>query len=198
MNFYQLTFIFFTYLVAAIPFGLVLSLTIAKKDIRKLGSGNIGATNVTRNCGKLLGFLTLILDGLKGAIMVILAQACFGKAANFEVFVSVVGAAAVIGHIFPVYLKCKGGKGVATTIAVLVAINPFVGLFTCLSWLAIFIFTRTVSIASIAAILSTLGFVFYIGETNSQILLVTLLAFLIVVRHLENIKRILNNEEAKL
>ncbi|MFT6332544.1 MAG: glycerol-3-phosphate acyltransferase PlsY [Lentimonas sp.] len=198
MTFYYLLFLTLTYLISAVPFGLVIAKFFAQKDITKLGSGNIGATNVARTCGKTLGIVTLILDGLKGAIMVLIARTIFSDAANLEIFLSLVGAVAVIGHIFPVYLKFKGGKGVATGIAVLVAIDPIIGLFTCLAWAAIFIFTRIVSIASLLSIISTLGFTFYIGSTQQNILLVSFVAFLIIVRHSANIKRILNNEEAKL
>jgi glycerol-3-phosphate acyltransferase PlsY len=171
MTFYYLLFLTLTYLISAVPFGLVIAKFFAQKDITKLGSGNIGATNVARTCGKTLGIVTLILDGLKGAIMVLIARTIFSDAANLEIFLSLVGAVAVIGHIFPV---------------------------TCLAWAAIFIFTRIVSIASLLSIISTLGFTFYIGSTQQNILLVSFVAFLIIVRHSANIKRILNNEEAKL
>ena len=193
--FCQTLFLISTYFIAAIPFGLVLAKYFGQKDIRQFGSGNIGATNVTRVLGKKFGIATLIFDGLKGAIMVILARYLFVNAASLNVFLALVGAAAVVGHIFPIYLKFQGGKGVATSLAVLLAINPFIGLVGCFAWLIIFAFTRTSAMASLASILIAVGFAFYSHAFTEEILLCIFLATLIFIRHKENINRILNGEE---
>jgi glycerol-3-phosphate acyltransferase PlsY len=194
---YQLLFLVLTYFVAAIPFGLVLAKAFGKQDIREAGSGNIGATNVARVLGKKLGLATLILDGVKGAVMVIIARYLFADVRLLSVFLSLVGAVAVLAHIFPYYLQFKGGKGVATTLAVLLAINPIIGLLSCFSWLIIFIFTKTSAIASLSSMLMTVGFTFYYNAFPEEILLAIFLAVLIFTRHRENIDRILKGTEPK-
>ncbi|MCE3255326.1 MAG: hypothetical protein K0R25_820 [Rickettsiaceae bacterium] len=198
--FYQLGFLVLTYLISAIPFGLVLAKIFGKQDIRQHGSGNIGATNVTRVLGKKLGALTLILDAIKGATMVVLARYLFvdSQFSSLSTFLVLVAAIAVVGHIFPIYLKFKGGKGVATTFGVLLAVNPFIGLIACLAWIIIFIFTKTSSIASLSSTLITVGFSFYADALTEEILLCIFLAILIFIRHKENIHRILNDQEQKI
>ncbi len=184
-----------TYFVAAIPFGLVLAKVFGKQDIREVGSGNIGATNVARVLGKRFGLATLILDGVKGAIMIILARYLFVDARFLSIFLSLVAAVAVMAHIFPIYLQFKGGKGVATTLAVLLAINLIIGLVGCLSWVIIFAFTRTSAICSLASMLITVGFAFYYNAFAEEILLTIFLTALIFIRHKENIDRILKGTE---
>ncbi len=192
---YQLLFLVLTYFVAAVPFGLVLAKIFGKEDIRQVGSGNIGATNVARVLGKRLGLATLILDGVKGAIMVIIARYLFANVQFLSVFLSFVGAVAVVAHIFPIYLQFKGGKGVATTLAVLLAINPIIGLLSCSAWFIIFAFTRISAIASVASMLITVGFTFYYNAFAEEILLAIFLTILIFIRHKENIDRILKGTE---
>ncbi len=192
---YQLLFLVLTYFIAAIPFGLVLAKVFGKQDIREAGSGNIGATNVARVLGKRFGLATLILDGVKGAVMIILARYLFDDARFLSVLLSLVGAVAVMAHAFPIYLQFKGGKGVATALAVLLAINPIIGLVGCFSWVIIFAFTKTSATASLAAMLITVGFTFYYNAFAEEILLVIFLAVLIFIRHKENINRILKGTE---
>ncbi|MFT6107068.1 MAG: glycerol-3-phosphate acyltransferase PlsY [Rickettsiales bacterium] len=194
---YQIIFLALTYFAASIPFGLVLARIFGGQDIRKSGSGNIGATNVARVLGKKIGLATLLLDAAKGAFMVILARYLFGEIPSLSVFLCLVGAIAVIGHIFPIYLNFKGGKGVATGLAVLLAVNPIIGLVACLAWFIIFLFIKIVSIASIASIIMAAGYSLYSQVSIEEILLTTLIAILIVARHKENIGRILKGTEAK-
>jgi glycerol-3-phosphate acyltransferase PlsY len=194
---YQLLFLILTYFIAAIPFGVVLAKVFGKQDIREVGSGNIGATNVARVLGKKFGLATLILDGSKGAVMIILARYFFADARFLSVFLSLVAAVAVLAHIFPIYLKFKGGKGVATTLAVLLAINPIIGLASCFAWAIVFAFTKTSAIASLFAMLITVGFTFYYHAFVEEILLAIFLTTLIFIRHKENINRILNGTEPK-
>jgi glycerol-3-phosphate acyltransferase PlsY len=194
---YQIAFLAATYLIASIPFGLVLAKIFSNQDIRKSGSGNIGATNVARVLGKKVGLATLFLDGAKGAFMVILSRYLFGEIASLNIFLCLIGAIAVIGHIFPIYLNFKGGKGVATGLAVLLAVNPIIGLVACLAWLIIFLFIKIVSIASIASIIIAAGFTLYSQSSLAETFLTTLIAILIIWRHKENIGRILNGTESK-
>lgn len=194
---YQILFLIITYLIASIPFGLVVSKIFAQQDIRESGSGNIGATNVTRILGKRFGIATLLLDGLKGAIMVIIARFIFVNSGVLNVFLILVGAVAVIGHIFPIYLRFKGGKGVATALAVLLTINPITGLVGCFAWAIIFACTKTSSIASLASTTILTGFALYTHALPEEILFCIFLTTLIFIRHKENISRLLKGEEQK-
>ena len=195
---YQLLFLGLTYAIAAIPFGLVLAKIFAKKDIREFGSKNIGATNVARVIGKKLGFATLILDGLKGAIMVIIARFTFYDMQNLHLFLVLVAAFAVLGHVYPIYLNFKGGKGVATAIAVLFALDISVGLLVACFWILSFCLFRISSISSIIAIFSSIIISTSLGAPTSQIAFCWFLSLLILVRHKENILRLITGEEKKL
>jgi glycerol-3-phosphate acyltransferase PlsY len=195
---YQLLFLGLTYAIAAIPFGLVLAKIFAKKDIREFGSKNIGATNVARVIGKKLGFATLILDGLKGAIMVIIARFTFHDIQNLHLFLVLVATVAVLGHVYPIYLNFKGGKGVATAIAVLFALNVSVGFLVICFWILSFCLFRISSISSIIAIFSSIIISTSLGAPGSQIAFCWFLSLLILVRHKENIARLITGEEKKL
>lgn len=199
--FYQFLFLVLTYFIAAIPFGLVLAKIFGKQDIREHGSGNIGATNVTRVLGKKFGLATLILDGLKGAVMVIIARFAFGDIRYLSIFLVLVAIVSVVAHIYPIYLKFKGGKGVATTFAVLLVINPAIGLVTCLVWLVVFAITRISAVAALGAIGIAPIYAIYLYINQSalkiDILLCLILAVLIFIRHKENILRIKDKKENK-
>ena len=195
---YQLLFLGLTYAIAAIPFGLVLAKIFAKKDIREFGSKNIGATNVARVIGKKLGFATLILDGLKGAIMVIIARFTFYELENLHLFLVLVAAVAVLGHVYPIYLNFKGGKGVATAIAVLFALDVSVGFLVICFWILSFCLFRISSVSSIIAIFSSIIISTSFGAPGSQIAFCWFLSLLILVRHKENIIRLITGEEKKL
>ena len=194
----QFLFLVLTYAIAAIPFGLVLAKIFAKKDIRQFGSKNIGATNVARVIGKKLGFATLILDGLKGAIMVIIARFSFYESENLHLILVLVAAVAVLAHVYPIYLNFKGGKGVATAIAVLFALDPSVGFLSVCFWIMSFCLFRISSVSSIIAIFSSIALSSSFDAPNSQIYFCWFLAILILVRHKENILRLLTGEEKKL
>lgn len=180
------------YLFGSIPFGLVLCYLAGYGDIRKIGSGNIGATNVLRTGNKLLAFLTLLLDSSKGLIAVLLAAAFFDKHAMF-------GAAlgAVLGHNFPIWLKFKGGKGVATTIGTFLALSWPVGLATCGAWLVTAAITRISSLSALIALALAPIFVASFGEPK-QVYLVGLISLIGWIRHKDNITRILNGTEPKI
>ncbi len=194
----QFLFLVLTYAIAAIPFGLVLAKTFAKKDIRQFGSKNIGATNVARVVGKKLGFVTLILDGLKGAVMVIIARFSFYDSENLHLILVVVAAVAVLAHVYPIYLNFKGGKGVATAIAVLFALDPSVGFLSVCFWIMSFCLFRISSVSSIISIFSSIILSSSFEAPASQIYFCWFLSILILVRHKENILRLLTGEEKKL
>jgi glycerol-3-phosphate acyltransferase PlsY len=197
MNSSQILFLVATYLVGSIPFGFILAKVFAKTDIRKNGSKNIGATNVTRVVGKKLGILTLILDGLKGVLMVLLAKA-YLSGIDLRLFLPIVAFIAVIGHIFPIYLNFKGGKGVATAIAVLLALNLNLGIITVIVFITVFVIFRLVSLASLLAIFSAMVTSYFISPSLEETYLCLVLFILISVRHHENIKRLLDGKETTI
>lgn len=196
--FYQFLFLVLTYFIAAIPFGLVIAKVFAKTDIRQLGSKNIGATNVARVVGKKLGFITLILDGMKGAVMVIVARFNFSELNNLHLFLVLVGAVAVLAHVYPIYLRFKGGKGVATAIAVLFALDFSVGFLVLCFWIMSFCLFRISAISSLIAIFFSIIFSMIFGAPLTQIFFCWFLFILILIRHKENIIRLLAGEEKKL
>jgi len=187
------------YLLGAIPFGLLFSRWLTGKDPREHGSGNIGATNALRTSGKKVGMLTLLADILKGALAVALAR----YLQDDPNVVSVVALAAFIGHVFPIYLKFKGGKGVATMFGVLIPWLPWVALASFTIWLVLFKLTRYVSLASVVAAIMLPLFTWLFGiaswSTNepSSLIACGILALLVVARHIGNMQRILAGEEPK-
>ncbi len=193
---FQFLFLVATYLICSIPFGLILTKIFTTQDLRELGSKNIGATNVSRVAGKKLGLITLILDGIKGLVMAIIARFIFDH--NNDLFLALVALIAVLGHVYSIYLRFKGGKGVATAIGVLVAINPLVGVFAILIWLLVFAIYGISSIASLSSMLLAIAFGLYYQAGIAQILLFIALFILIAFRHQENIKRLLNGDEKKI
>ncbi len=195
--FQQFLFLVATYFIASIPFGLILTKFFTGKDIRKLGSKNIGATNVTRIAGKRLGFATLVLDCSKGAIMVIIARFNFYQISHFHLFLTLVSFIAVMAHIYPIYLNFKGGKGVATTLATLIALDFTAGLLALCFWTLTFSITRISAISSLIAIFSSIIFSKFYNAPIEQIALCTILFIITTVKHKENIIRILNKEESK-
>ncbi|WP_236870292.1 glycerol-3-phosphate 1-O-acyltransferase PlsY [Candidatus Bandiella numerosa] len=181
-----------SYLLGSIPSGLILSRILKKGDIRKSGSGNIGATNALRVGGRLLGALTLIFDLLKGLIAVIIAIVFEQK------FIAVYGFVCILGHIFPVWLKFKGGKGVATVLGVILGLNPLVGLAMAIIWVITFICFKISSVASLTSLfLAT--FALIITDTNyGNSIFIILILTLIVYKHKDNMIRLYRGEESKI
>lgn len=187
----------FAYLLGSIPWGLILTRVFARDDIRRKGSGNIGATNVTREAGILPGFLTLIGDVLKGALPVLLARSALGAAEGLgDGYLATVALAAFLGHLFPVYLRFRGGgKGVATAAGCFVVISPTavwvaLGIFCIALWVA-----RRVSVGSLCAAVA-LPIAIWL-DTGSMVMTIAagVFALLIWLRHHENIKRLLAGTE---
>jgi glycerol-3-phosphate acyltransferase PlsY len=196
--FYQFIFLISTYLISAIPFGLILGKVFAKVDIREHGSKNIGATNATRILGKKLGFLTLILDSLKGTIMVIIGRFSFYESDYLHLFLVLVSFVAILAHIYPIYLKFKGGKGIATTIGTIIALDFSVGILAVCFWILTFVSFRVSAVASLVSIFSTTIFSTAYDAPLSQIIFCWAVFILVFVRHKENIMRILTGEEKKI
>ena len=184
------------YLLGSIPFSLVVAYAAGAGDIRKQGSGNPGATNVARIAGKKAGVLAFLLDAGKGVLAVVLANR-YGSAPPVALLA---GGAAVIGHIFPVWLRFRGGKGVATTFAVLATLEYRVALVAMAIWLIIFMVGRISSLAAIFTMIATPGVALSFADKKGYALvyLTLFLAGLIILRHRENIRRLLAGEEKRL
>ena len=185
--------IMFGYLLGSIPFGLVLCKIFGYGDIRKIGSGNIGATNVLRTGNKLLALATLILDSGKGAIAVIITLLLFNHDAAM-----LAGFAALVGHCFPVWLKFKGGKGVATTFGTLLAIQPLLGGIACVIWFIMALIFRVSSLAALTAVGTTPIIAHYLYNDSNISGLCAAIALLVYIKHRENIKRLFKGEEPKI
>ncbi|MFK5996872.1 MAG: glycerol-3-phosphate 1-O-acyltransferase PlsY [Rhodobacterales bacterium] len=182
----------FAYLLGSIPFGMVIAKIMGLGNLRAIGSGNIGATNVLRTGNKLAAFLTLVFDMGKGAVAVLLASTFFGQTAA-----EIAGLFAFLGHLYPVWLKFKGGKGVAVFLGILLATAPFAGIAACLTWLATALAIRISSASAlVASLLAPLWL--YLIDVKSGVFFVIIMALLIWVKHKENIKRIIKGTEPKI
>ena len=179
------------YLLGSIPFGLLLTQFAGKGDIRDIGSGSIGATNVLRTGSKGLAALTLLLDGAKGALAVWLAQRYFP---GFEAHAA---AGALVGHLYPVWLRFKGGKGVATLLGILIPLLPMAALVYAVVWIAVFLLIRISSVAGMAAAVSTPISAVVLGE-QARFPLLLGFAILVVWKHQANIRRLLAGTEPRV
>lgn len=183
----------FAYLFGSIPTGVILSRYWAKIDIRKEGSGNIGATNVYRILGKTLGALTLLGDVLKGMTPVIIAI-CLLKS---EVWIGLTALSAFTGHLYPVFLKFKGGKGIATALGVFVIIVPWAILLAFLAFAGTLYKWRYVSLGSMVAVASLPIWIILLSYSNIYVIYSIIIACLVVYRHKENIQRLMRKEESR-
>ena len=181
------------YLLGSIPFGLVLTRLAGYGDIRAIGSGNIGATNVLRTGNKPLAALTLLLDGGKGAAAYLIAAKIGGHDMGL-----LAGGAALAGHLFPVWLQFKGGKGVATTLGLFIAAAPMVGAFACLVWLLTAFLFRYSSLSALVAMLASPFMAFFITHDEKFAALAALCAAVVWWRHKANIQRLLKGAEPKI
>ena len=179
------------YLAGSIPFGLILVNITGAGNLREIGSGNIGATNVLRTGHKNIAIATLILDCGKGGVTVIVAQSHGLDLAVIS------GVCSVVGHIFPIWLKFRGGKGVATVLGVLLAIAWQVGLTAVATWLIIAAIFRYSSLAAILALTLSTVYAWYLPDTNVSIM-TTLIAGLSILRHKENMWRLIKGKESKI
>ena len=178
-----------SYLLGSIPFGFILTKIIMKKDIRDIGSGNIGATNALRTGNKLLAYTTLLLDISKAILPILFVKF------NYPDYIFIASLSAFLGHVFPVWLKFKGGKGVATYVGILFSINLILGLIFVSSWIVTFIISKYSSLSSLVASL-VIPIYLIIFENHNSIFFIIMFV-LIFYTHRKNIKRLKNKEESK-
>ena len=179
-----------SYIMGSVPFGFILTKIFLKKDIREIGSGNIGATNVLRTGNKFIGYLTLSLDILKAIIPLLIIKF------NFPEFIFLSSLSIFLGHLFPIWLKFKGGKGVATYVGMLFCINLVLGFVFIISWFIVFLISKYSSLASLMAAL-TIPIYHFIIIDNGNYYFFIILFILIFYTHRKNIKRLINNTESK-
>ena len=177
------------YLIGSIPFGFILTKIFLKKDIRDIGSGNIGATNVLRTGNKSLGYGTLFLDVIKAVIPVIYVKL------NYTDYIFIASLCVFLGHVFPIWLKFKGGKGVATYVGILFSINLTIGFIFIGVWFFTFLTSKYSSLASLFGSLSIPIYLFFF--TSQNLVFFSIMFILIVYTHRENVKRLKNKEESK-
>ena len=196
-------FFLFGYFMGSIPFGLLLTKISGLGDIRNIGSGNIGATNVLRTGNKKIALLTLILDGSKGALAIYVVNIYtsfneLGYGNNIDLFQSVVAVSAVIGHCFPIWLNFKGGKGVATGFGAIIFLNISVGVIALLIWVLI---AKLFKISSLSALISYFFIpilMFFFASENTFLVASLLISLICFLKHKENIKRLINRSEVKI
>ena len=179
-----------SYLMGSIPFGLILTKAFLKKDIREVGSGNIGATNVLRTGNKKIGYLTLVFDVLKAVIPVLYVKY------KFPELIYISSLLVFLGHVFPFWLKFKGGKGVATYVGILFSINYIFGIIFIFSWLIIFFVSKYSSLGSILSSLTIPIFIFLNSNYQNEYFFIIMFV-LILYTHKANVKRLINKEESK-
>lgn len=182
----------FAYILGSTPFGVVITRAMGLGDLRQIGSGNIGATNVLRTGNKGAALATLVLDAAKGGIAVLIARALLG-----EDSAQLAGLFAFLGHLFPVWLGFRGGKGVATFLGILIALSWPIGLAACATWLVMALVTRTSSVAALASAGTSALWLLFLNE-GRMLLLVVILTILVYIRHSENLKRIKEGTEPKI
>ena len=179
-----------SYLIGSIPFGFLLTKFFLKKDIRNIGSGNIGATNVLRTGNKSIGYTTLIFDIVKAVIPIIYLKL------NYNDYILIASLCIFLGHVFPIWLKFKGGKGVATYVGILFSINLYIGLVFIGVWFVTFLISKYSSLSSLFASLSVPIYLFIF--TNQSFIFFSIMFILIFYTHRENVKRLKNKEESKI
>jgi glycerol-3-phosphate acyltransferase PlsY len=182
--------VFLSYLMGSIPFGYLLTKIFLKKDIRNIGSGNIGATNVLRTGNKMIGYSTLSLDILKAVIPLLFVKF------NLPDIIYISSLCIFLGHVFPIWLKFKGGKGVATFVGILFCLNYILGFVFIISWFSIFLIFKFSSLSSIVASFVIPIFHFFYFDNNNYYFFI-ILFILIFYTHRENVKRLINNAESK-
>ena len=179
-----------SYLMGSVPFGFILTKIFLKKDIREIGSGNIGATNVLRTGNKTIGYSTLVLDILKAIAPVIYVKIFY------QDFLYIASLCAFLGHVFPIWLKFKGGKGVATYVGILFAINIYFGIIFTISWFVTFFISKYSSLSSLVGAASIPIYLLILSQFDQGIFFM-IMFILIFFTHRENIKRLKNKEETK-
>ena len=192
----NLLLIILFYLVGSLPFALILTKLSGFGDIRNIGSGNVGATNVLRTGNKLLAIIVLSLDILKGLIPYLIIHIYFNELSLLnKIFLCHF---AVIGHIYPIWLKFKGGKGVATYIGFLFGLDPYIAISFLLIWLVVAYISKYSSLGSLVGIFVAPAYFIFINFNFNISIFFIYLSFVIVIKHKENIKRLINKTESKI
>ncbi|UCG78001.1 MAG: glycerol-3-phosphate 1-O-acyltransferase PlsY [Nitrospirota bacterium] len=191
MNYYL--FMVISFIIGSVPVGLLIA-NAKGVDIRKVGSGNIGATNILRSVGKKEALATLLGDMAKGLIPVLIARELYPDSLK----VGLVGIAAIVGHDFSIFLKLKGGKGVATSLGVILAYSPLVALITIVVWISVFIISRISSLSALIAFILLPANTYLIDNAEGKFLISLMVCLLIIVKHKDNIMRLLRGEESRV
>lgn len=180
------------YLLGSIPFGLLWANMAGIKDVRKRGSGNIGATNIARTGGKWLGLLTLVSDAAKGSVAVLLSKYLLPS----DLSAILAAGTVVLGHMFPIWLKGRGGKGVATAFGSMLIVSPIVSAIALVVWISVFAWWRISSLATLLTLVASIIAAYFVATAHVVTLLLFLAAF-IVAKHMENIKRLIDGKELR-
>ena len=183
-----------SYLLGSIPNGLLIAKIFHNIDIRDYGSHNIGATNVTRTLGKKIGALVLLLDGLKAVLSLFLVSRHYS---NEKIYLAITTVTVILGHIFPIWLKFKGGKGIACLLFSLLFLDYRIGLFFVIVWLLTFLLFRVSALSALISTFLTTFFSIPFSKNKEYFVMMLIILIITTYKHKENIKRIINNEELK-
>ena len=196
--FWSVCVVVLAYLLGSLSFAVIVSRAMRLDDPRSYGSGNPGATNVLRSGNKLAAIFTLLLDAIKGVVAVLIARFLAERLGYGDGVVALAGLAAFLGHLYPVFFRFQGGKGVATAAGVLLAFNPWVGLASLGTWLAVAIVTRYSSLAALVTALLAPFYVYFLHGDAQIVVAVAVMSALLIWRHRANITKLLNGTESKL
>jgi glycerol-3-phosphate acyltransferase PlsY len=196
--FWSVCVVVLAYLLGSLSFAVIVSRAMRLDDPRSYGSGNPGATNVLRSGNKLAAIFTLLLDAIKGVVAVLIARFLAERLGYGDGVVALAGLAAFLGHLYPVFFRFQGGKGVATAAGVLLAFNPWVGLASLGTWLAVAIVTRYSSLAALVTALLAPFYVYFLHGDSQIVVAVAVMSALLIWRHRANITKLLNGTESKL
>ena len=196
--FWSVCVVVLAYLLGSLSFAVIVSKAMRLDDPRSYGSGNPGATNVLRSGNKRAAIFTLLLDALKGVVAVLIARCLAERLGYADGVVALAGLASFLGHLYPVFFRFQGGKGVATAAGVLLALNPWVGLASLGTWLVIAIATRYSSLAALVTALLAPAYVYLLQGDSQVVITVAVMSVLLIWRHRANISKLLNGTESKL
>ena len=196
--FWSVCVVVLAYLLGSLSFAVIVSKAMRLDDPRSYGSGNPGATNVLRSGNKLAAILTLLLDAVKGVVAVLFARLMADRLGYGDATIALAGLAAFLGHLYPVFFRFQGGKGVATAAGVLLALNPWVGLLSLATWLAVAILTRYSSLAALVTAVLAPVYVHFLHGDAQRVVVVAAMSVLLVWRHRSNISKLLGGTESKL
>jgi len=191
------SFVLFAYFLGSVPFGVLVARLFDRSiDLRSVGSGNIGATNVARAAGKAAGILTLLLDAGKGIFAMVLANIFVGE--ETDLWLALVGGASFLGHVFPVYLNFRGGKGAATALGIVLFLSPVTAFILVVLFSLVVYFTRYVSLGSLSAAVALPPMMALLATSRHYVTLSLGMMFLVLFTHRENIRRLLAGQETKI